>query len=86
MLGSPVKKLIIVSGEKERIYAELLSSLIALKDDDVDNNIIIGIRDGSVEAVVWDEKVYNDNRSQLGSNTKILFLGKFTKIIDYFTA
>lgn len=76
MLGSPLKKLIIVSGEKERIYAELLSSLIALKDDDVDNDIIIGIRDGSVEAVVWDEKVYNDNRPQLGSNTKILFLGK----------
>ena len=76
MLGSPVKKLIIVTGGKERVYAELLSSLIALKDDDIDNGMIVGIRDGSVEAVVWDEKIYNDNSPQLGSNTKILFVGK----------
>ena len=76
MIGGTVKKLIIVSGEKERVYAELLSSLIVLKDDDIENGKVVGIKDGSVEAVVWDEKVYSDNRPQLGSNTKILFFGK----------
>ena len=76
MLSSPVKKMIIVTGEKESVYAELLSSLISLKDDDIENNIIVGIKDGSVEAVVWDEKVYNDNKAQLGSNTKLVFIGK----------
>lgn len=36
MLGGMVKKLIIVTGEKESVYAELLSSLISLKDDDTE--------------------------------------------------
>ena len=76
MIGMQAKKLIIVTGEKETVYAELLSSLISLKDDDVDNNRIVGIKDGSVEAVVWSESVYNDNKVQLGSNTKIIFIGK----------
>ena len=53
MLGGMVKKLIIVTGEKESVYAELLSSLISLKDDDTENNQVIGIKDESVEAVVF---------------------------------
>lgn len=76
MIGGMVKKLIIVTGEKESVYAELLSSLITLKDDDVDNNTVVGIKDGSVEAVVWNEDIYNDNKAQLGSNTKLIFIGK----------
>ena len=43
MIGGMVKKLIIVTGEKESVYAELLSSLITLKDDDVENNTVVGI-------------------------------------------
>lgn len=70
------KKLIIVSGEKEMIYAELLSSLISMKDDNIDTKTVFGIPDGSVEAVVWNEKIYNDNKIQLGSNTKIIFIGR----------
>lgn len=76
MIGGMVKKLIIVTGEKESVYAELLSSLITLKDDDVENNTVVGIKDGSVEAVVWKEDIYNDNKAQLGSNTKLIFIGK----------
>lgn len=70
------KKLIIVSGEKEMIYAELLSSLISMKDDNIDTKTVFGNPDGSVEAVVWNEKIYNDNKIQLGSNTKIIFIGR----------
>lgn len=76
MLNEKIKKMIIVSGEKEMIYAELLSSLISMKDDDEEKQIVFGIPDGSVESVVWDEKVYNNNKIQLGSNTKIVFIGK----------
>lgn len=54
----------------------MLSSLITLKDDDVENNTVVGIKDGSVEAVVWNEDIYNDNKAQLGSNTKLIFIGK----------
>ena len=74
MLGQQAKKLILVTGEKETAYAELLSSLISLKDDKEDG--VMGIKDGSVEAVVWSESVYNDNKAQLGSNTKLIFIGK----------
>ena len=76
MFGGMVKKLIIVTGEKEVVYAELLSSLISLKDDDSENNTVVGIKDGSVEAVVWNESVFKDNKAQLGSNTKIVYIGK----------
>lgn len=76
MLNDKKKKLIIVSGEKEMVYGELLSSLISIKDDDEENEVIFGIPDGSVEAVVWDEKVYNSNKIQLSSNSKIIFIGK----------
>lgn len=76
MLNTPVKKLIIVTSDKLIVYAELLSSLISLKNDDLENNKIIGIKDGSVEAVVWTEKAYNDNKIQLSSNAKIVFVGK----------
>ncbi len=76
MIGGMVKKLIIVTGDKETVYAELLSSLITLKDDDIENNTVVGIKDGSVEAVVWNENIYNDNKAQLGSNTKLIFVGK----------
>ena len=76
MFGAAVKKLIIVTGDKETIYAELLSSLISLKDDDKENDKIVGTRDGSVEAVIWNEKIYNDNKPTLGSNSKIIFIGK----------
>ena len=58
------------------VYAELLSSLISIKDDDESSQTIFGIPDGSVEAVVWNEKIYNDNKMQLGSNSKIIFIGK----------
>ena len=76
MIGGMVKKLIIVTGDKETVYAELLSSLITLKDDVIENNTVVGIKDGSVEAVVWNEDIYNDNKAQLGSNTKLIFIGK----------
>ena len=83
MLGGMVKKLIIVTGEKESVYAELLSSLISLKDDDTENNQVIGIKDESVEAVVWSEKVYDDNKIQLSSKAKVIFVGK-TKATEPF--
>lgn len=54
----------------------MLSPLITLKDDDVENNTVVGIKDGSVEAVVWNADIYNDNKAQLGSNTKLIFIGK----------
>ncbi len=74
MLGAPMKKLIIVVDDKTKKYGELLSALISTKDDKEDQ--IVGTKDGSVESVIWTEKVYADNQAQLSSNNKVLFIGE----------
>lgn len=78
MLGSNTKKLIIVVDKKTNVYGELLSALISMKDDKAegDNVEIVGVEDGSVDAAIWDVKVYSDNQSQLGSAQKIIYIGK----------
>ena len=74
MLGGTKKKLIIVVDDKSNVYGELLSALVTMKDDSEDS--VIGVKDGSVETVIWNEKIYTDNQAQLGSNNKIVFLGR----------
>lgn len=74
MLGGTKKKLIIVVDDKSNVYGELLSALVTMKDDGADS--VIGVKDGSVETVIWNEKIYADNQAQLGSNNKIVFLGR----------
>lgn len=74
MLSGTKKKLIIVVDDKSNVYGELLSALVTMKDDSSDN--IIGVKDGTVETVIWNEKIYTDNQAQLGSNNKIVFLGR----------
>ncbi len=78
MLGQQTKKLIIVVDKKTNVYGELLSALISMKDDKVDGDTveIVGVKDGSIDAAIWDEKTYADNLSQLGSSQKIVFIGK----------
>ena len=74
MLGGTKKKLIIVVDDKSNVYGELLSALVTMKDDSIAG--VIGVKDGSVETVIWTEKIYADNQAQLGSSNKIVFLGK----------
>lgn len=73
MFEKQVKKLIIVTDEKNKPYANYLMALISAKDDKGDE--VVGIADGSVEAVVWSEKNYADNEPTLSSNAHVLFLG-----------
>lgn len=69
-----IKKLIVVCNEKTREYASYLVQLISANDDNGEK--IIGTKDGTVEAVVWLEKEYENNRATLSSNDHILFIGK----------
>ena len=62
MIGGMVKKLIIVTGEKENVYAELLSSLISINYDNTKNVQVAGTKGESIEAIVWTEKIYNQNK------------------------
>lgn len=73
MFEKQVKKLIIVTDEKNKPYANYLIALISAKDDK--EGEIVGIADGSVEAVVWSEKNFADNEPTLSSSAHVLFLG-----------
>ena len=67
------QELIIVCDEKTLKTANYLVQLISLKDDHEEN--VVGIKDGSVNAVIWLEKNYHDNQATLSSNTHVLFIG-----------
>ncbi len=67
------KKLIIVCDDKTKEYANYLMALISASDDS--DGRIIGIEDGTVEAVVWTEKQFKDNEPTLSSKTRVLFIG-----------
>jgi len=89
MFGNEKKKLIVVVDKKTVTYGELLSAFVTMKDDKYNEegqlleNGIVGIRDGSVDVVVWDEKTYVHNQPELSSSNKIVFIGnaKFIKPI-----
>ena len=36
---------------------------------------VVGVKDGSVVAAIWDEKHYLDNKATIGSDNKVLFIG-----------
>lgn len=48
-------------------------SLVSAKDDK--EGEIVGVADGSVEAVVWRGKAFADNEPTLSSNAYVLFIG-----------
>lgn len=74
------KQLIIVCTEKTRKYANYMVQLIGAKDDTEDQEV--GIRDNSVEAVIWGEKDYKTNLPTLKSSANILFIGSNKMIKD----
>ncbi|NGM17504.1 hypothetical protein GMI70_05755 [Eggerthellaceae bacterium zg-893] len=67
------KTLIIVCGNSDRKYATYIQQLISAFDDTDDARI--GTKDGAVDAVIWDEKHYQDNRKALNSSNYLLFVG-----------
>lgn len=71
--GQKKTSLIIVCTEKTKKYANYLIQLIGMKDDTDDK--IVGLKDGSVEAAVWNEKEYKANLPKIKSSENILFIG-----------
>lgn len=71
--STPTKKLVIVCDDKTKSYGNYLMALISAKDDKGDT--IVGIKDGSVSAVIWNEKDFAANEPKLSSQEHILFFG-----------
>lgn len=68
-----MRNIIIVTDEKNKKFADYLMQLISLNDDTDENTV--GIKDGSVEAMVWEEKHYTANAANISSEQYFLFIG-----------
>ncbi len=72
---------------KDELLLNMFKKLIE-SNDDIDEEHIIGISDGSVKLVTWAENVWLDQKKAGNINNKVLFLGKvsgwdkLTPIID----
>lgn len=67
------KKLMIVCTKETQKYGAYLMQLIGSKCDKGDT--AVGLKDGSVEAVLWSEANYEANRPTLPSSAYVLFIG-----------
>ena len=73
MFEEKKKKLIIVCIPDTKVYAYQLLQLIGEKDDT--ETEIVGCKDGSVQAAIWEEKYYLHNEHTLSSDEKVVFIG-----------
>ena len=72
MFGEPITLIVVY---KDELLLNLLKKLVETKDD-IDEDHIIGVSDGSVRIVSWTEKVWLDQKKAGNINNKVLFLGK----------
>lgn len=73
MFKNEKKKLLIVCDAKTKVYANQLSQLISANDDNEDE--VIGSKDGTVVASVWEERHFLANEANISSEQNILFIG-----------
>ncbi|WP_017378528.1 hypothetical protein [Paenisporosarcina sp. TG-14] len=73
MFKGEKKKLIIVCDSQTKVFANQLSQLISANDDT--ENEVIGSKDSSIVASVWEEKYYLDNEAKISSDQDIIFIG-----------
>jgi len=72
MFGINKKKLIIVCDKNTEMHANYLYQLISSSVE----REIIGIEDGKIDAVVWEEKHYISNKPTINIDNYVLFIGK----------
>lgn len=80
MFDQESKSLMIVYDKESTEFASYLIQLIGQKDDQADG-IVIGPKDGSIKAAMWDAKEYRNSMSNITSDTHVLFLGD-SKLIN----
>lgn len=73
MFDEEKKSVIFVCDDKLMQYGRMISQMIEEKDDT--ENEVVGTKDGTLSASVWNEETYNSNESNLTSETKLVFIG-----------
>lgn len=75
------KQLSIITDKKNEKYAQLISGLISTNDDiikEIEGELstkVLGVKDGSLHTVVWNEKQYLSQKAELTSENHLLFIG-----------
>ncbi len=72
------RNLLVVYKSKDEISLNQLRKFVDTKDDDPENEKIVGTEDGTIKIIAWDEKTWIDNKKAGNSgylDDKILFLG-----------
>ena len=83
MFGVPTQEVVvIVEARGCGKYSKQLYNLIGTNDDE--GEVIVGPRDGSVQASIFDERKFVDN--QLSSEQKVIFIGNPKFARDYLDA
>ena len=72
MFGEPTTLIVVY---KDELLLNLFKKLVETNDD-IDEENVVGIKDGSVRIVSWTEKVWLDQKKAGNINNKVLFLGK----------
>ena len=72
MFGEPTTLIVVY---KDELLINLFKKLVETNDD-IDEENVVGIKDGSVRIVSWTEKVWLDQKKAGNINNKVLFLGK----------
>lgn len=72
MFGEPTTLIVVY---KDELLINLFKKLVE-SNDDIDEENVVGIKDGSVRIVSWTEKVWLDQKKAGNINNKVLFLGK----------
>ncbi len=86
MLTSDSKTLIVVF--KNELYANQIRKLLETNDD-IDENTVVGVKDGSVRVVTWDEKTWLDQKKTGKIGSKVLLIGnikqsdKLLPLVDF---
>ncbi len=60
---------------KNKVLGSEMSKLINLEDD-IDEETVVGIKDGTVHPIIWNEAAWETFREKLTENDKVLVIGK----------
>ena len=60
---------------KDNALSAEMNKLIE-KEDDVDENTVVGTKDGTVHTIIWNEPAWLSFRDKLTGNEKVLIIGK----------
>ena len=72
--------LIIVADKTHQKYANYLSQLISLRDDNGEE--IVGILDDSIKSTVWSERDFLSTKVKLPSSALVVFIGDSKAIVN----